>query len=455
MTAPALHDDVASLDDWRRLVDKSLKDKDFSTLQARTSDGILIAPLYGARSDALPLAGRGAPAWTIVQAVDEPDSSRANRQALEDLAGGATGLSLRFADGPSAGRSGLQPDAASLRDALAGIDLAAISLRIEPHLDGPETARLLKTMIAESGLAPERAVASFGLDPIGPAARHGRDVPSADRCADCFRELQAAGLRGPIAELDGRVFHEAGGTETQELAAVLAAAVWWLHALGDASALPLFGATLTVDRDQFVSIAKIRALRLLWARLTELCGTAPAQLRIHAETSRRMMTRTDPQGNLLRTTIAAFSAAIGGADSILVLPHTIALGLPDRGARALARNLQHLLKDEAHLDRVADPSAGAGALEALTDALAERAWMEFQAIEAEGGIAESLRASAFPGRIAAARDELAARLRAGQAPLVGATIYQAASTGTAAEHPALSSPPVGLAPVLLEELAAA
>jgi methylmalonyl-CoA mutase len=170
-----------------------------------------------------------------------------------------------------------------------------------------------------------------------------------------------------------------------------------------------------------------------------------------------MLTRADPATNLLRTTLAAFAAGVGGADSITVLPHTSALGSPDRDARALARNIQLLLIEEAHTHRVEDPAAGSGAIEVLTGALAERAWEEFQAIERDGGILASLSAGAFPARIAEAREALKAESLEGRLPLVGATVYPAPGEVTA-------NPPtmpnhrlnrVGLAPVRLEDLAPA
>jgi methylmalonyl-CoA mutase len=454
--------DAPSMDAWRRLAEQALKDRSVSAPQSRTRDGIVIEPLYVRRADTVPVLGRGAKPWTLIQVIDNPDLDRSNAQALEDLLGGATGLALRFAGAPSAAGFGLPPTAEALHGALEDVDLAAVHLRIDPHRQAIGTARLLQDLIARSGVAPERADAAFGLDPIGPAAFQGSAVPDPDSYVACFRELQSAGLYGPIAELDARVFHEAGASEAQELAAVLAGAVWWLRALGSAgtsptAALPFFGATLSVDRDQFLSIAKLRAVRLLWARLQELCGAPLTPLRLHAETSRRMMTRADAHGNLLRTTIAALSASVGGADSIAVLPHTTALGLADSNARALARNLQHLLMEESHLHRVAHPAAGSGALEALTDALAERAWAEFQAIEREGGVAESLRFGAFPSRIASARDALGAALRRGEAPLVGVTIYQAPGEARPRDMPVepLMHPTAGFAPIRLEELAAA
>ena len=106
---------------------------------------------------------------------------------------------------------------------------------------------------------------------------------------------------------------------------------------------------LSADADQFLTIAKFRALRKLWARVEASCGLAPEPCFISAETAWRMMTRRDPHVNILRATIAAFAAALGGADAITVLPFTAALGLPDRFARRIARNTQLLLSEESHL----------------------------------------------------------------------------------------------------------
>jgi methylmalonyl-CoA mutase len=454
---PASSAEAPAFGDWRRAVEKSLKGRDFGSLASRTRDGILVEPLYPRRTDAPPLTARGARPWSIVQIVDDPDPDRANAQAIEDVGGGATGLALRFAGAPAAATSGLPPTAAALAIALESIDLAAIAVRIDPHPLGPTLARALGELALKQGNAPERAAVSFGLDPIGPAAFRGTPVENAGDCIATFAELHARGFRGALAELDSRVFHEAGASEAQELAAVLGAAAWWLRALEAAgiaaeTALPCFGATLAVDRDEFLSIAKLRALRLLWARLAELCSAPGIPLRVHAETSRRMLTRADPHANILRATIAAFAAAAGGADSIAVLPFTAALGPADQCARAIARDMQHLLMEEAHLHRVADPAAGSGALEQLTDDLAAAAWAEFQAIEQEGGLTESMRLGAYPSRIASMRTALADEMASGKTPLVGATIYPDPSAGLPEAAQSGPSGP-GLAPIRLGELA--
>ncbi len=414
--------------------------------------------MRGGRGGA-PLPGRGVRPWRIVQPVDAPDPDQANALALADLEGGATGLSLRLSGAACAAGFGIPADADALRIALENVDLAAIHLRLEPHADGIAAARWLKDIVARSGNAPELTDIAFGLDPVAAVAAGSTPDPSA--FAACFRELSAAGFRGPFALLDGRLYHEAGATEAQELAGILAAASWWLSALdaagvAPADALPHLGASLAADREQYISIAKLRALQLVWARLQELCGVPPSPLAAHAETSRRMLTRADPTTNLLRTTLAAFAAGVAGADAVTVLPHTAALGLADRNARALACNIQHLLIEEAHVFRVADPAAGSGALETLSDALAERAWSAFQAIEKEGGIVASLAAGAFQARIAEACAALRKDLTDGNAPLVGATIYPVPDEPKATPEAAREMPSLpGLTPVRLEQLAEA
>ena len=115
-----------------------------------------------------------------------------------------------------------------------------------------------------------------------------------------------------------------------------------------APAMPL-SFLLVADADEFLTVAKLRALRRLWARVEQACGLEPKPIRLHAETAWRMTTRRDPWVNMLRTTVAAFSAGIGGADAITVLPFTAALGLPDAFARRIARNTQLILLDESNL----------------------------------------------------------------------------------------------------------
>ena len=420
--------EAATEADWRAHVDKALKGGGFETLVTRTEDGLAYGPLHERRRGAKPLARSSAAPWAIIQRIDDPQPDRANRQALDDLAGGAMGLALVLAGVPSANGFGL-PDESAARQALAGVDLGLVHLRLEPGGRLDPVSRSLRDMIA----AAEAADVDWGHDPVGQAAFEGGSPQTADAFARGIGERAAAflaeGIPGRLLRADGRVFHAAGATHAQELGAVLASGVFMLRAMEGAGIAPapagrLVELTLAADQRQFETTAKFRAMRLLWARLLEACGVeAPDPARIHAETTWRMMAAKDPNTNILRATIACFAAATGGADSIAVLPHTAALGLADPAARRLARNLQVILQEESGLARVADPAAGSGGIETLTDLLAEAAWEEFRRIESEGGILGSLQAGALQSRIFDAREGRAERIAKNVDAVVGVNLY--------------------------------
>jgi methylmalonyl-CoA mutase len=170
-------------------------------------------------------------------------------------------------------------------------------------------------------------------------------------------------------------------------------------------------------------MAKFRAVRKLWARVEEACGLAPQPPLVCAETAWRMLTRRDPWVNILRATIAAFAAGVGGADAITVLPHTAALGLPDRFARRIARNIQLVLLEESNMARVADPAAGSGAIENLTEKLCRAAWALFQEIESAGGPVAALEAGSIQRKIAAVRAEREKAVAQRIAALTGTSDY--------------------------------
>jgi methylmalonyl-CoA mutase len=399
---------------WLELVAKSLgRDTDYDSLIRRTDDGLPIEPLYGRAENAtsLPRVDPVSP-WRIVQRVDDPDPARANAQAKEDLSQGATGLSLIFAGAPNAFGYGLRSTSEALETALAGLPLADLHLRIDVHPQSRASVDWLVEVLKSMRADPERLNISFGIDPASLFAGTGRLRMSIEALEASMPQSLAGyfafSLPGILLEADGRVFHNAGATEAQELGIVLAAAVSHLKLFEQARqaliyAAPHIGFSLSVDQDQFLSMAKIRALRRLWERAQQACSIPPSSAAIHAETSYRMMTAKDPETNILRTTLAGFAAAAGGADSVSILPHTIALGLPDAFARRIARNTQLILAGESHVDFVADPACGSGGIETLTTELCDAAWKEFQRIEAEGGILASLAEGHIQNRVLAAR----------------------------------------------------
>jgi methylmalonyl-CoA mutase len=387
----------ATRDQWRKLVDGVLKGAPFDKrLVARTYDGLAIEPLYPRKADARPIAGRalGAP-WAIMQRVDHPDPTAANAIALHDLENGATGLSLVIAGAVGAYGYGLAASEDTVKRALDGVHLdAGIALDLDLGAPGDAVAQLIVALVKHGGLSANATDIRFGIDPIGTAAFRGGSPQPWSALAPVFAatlaDLRAQGFRGPFAAADGRVIHNAGGSEAQELAFVLAVAVRYLRALeGHDIALDvargMLYLRLAADADQFLTIAKFRAVRKLWVRIEEACGVTPAPIFVAAETAWRMMTQRDPYVNMLRATIAVVSAGLGGADAITVLPFTMALGLPDPFARRIARNTQLVLLEESSLAKVADPSAGSGGLEDLTDELCHASWALFQEIERAGG----------------------------------------------------------------------
>lgn len=413
---------------WRSAVEAALKGGDFEKrLVTRTVDGLRIEPLYPA-ADPVVQPVRAPGPWRLAQRVDHPDSDKAAAQALTDLEGGADALVLVGEGAPAARGFGLALDSAQALDAaLKGTMLPLIALRLDAGPQGFAAAAALKDLVGRRGDDPAALDLDLGLDPIGSFAATG--ALEADWEARLSATLAAfAGHRGRVALADGRPYHEAGCSEVQELAAVLAAAVAYLRAFEAGghsleAARDALAVLLVADAGEFLTIAKFRAIRRLWARVEEACGLEPKPLRVHAETAWRMMTRRDPFVNILRTTMASASAGLGGADSVTALPYTLALGLPDAFARRVVRNSQIILLEESNLARVSDPAAGAGGFEALTQQLTEQAWAAFQEIEKEGGLLASLKAGALPGRIAQLRETRARRIATRQEPLTGSSEF--------------------------------
>ncbi|MFY9754837.1 MAG: methylmalonyl-CoA mutase subunit beta [Pseudolabrys sp.] len=403
--------------EWRKLVDAALKGAVFDKrLVTHTYDGLRVEPLYGRAAGVKPLAGRApGTSWALMQRLDHPDPAAANVQALQDLENGAAGLCLVFAGAPAArGYGVVANDTATLDHALSGVMLDLIPLRIETSpFAGRPVANLMMELVDARKLDPAKLTVDFGLDPIGDMARTGSALlpwpELSARAGATAKDVRGKGFdNAHLLRADGRAVHEAGGSEAQELAFSIAAGVSYLRLL-EASGFALEQARqrisflMVADADEFLTIAKFRALRKLWARVEQACGLKPQPAFVSAETAWRMMTRRDPYVNMLRATIAVTAAGFGGANAINVLPFTAALGLPDAFARRVARNTQLILLEESNLFRVSDPAAGSGGIEALTTQMSHAAWTLLQEIEAAGGAAAALEQGLIQKKIAATR----------------------------------------------------
>jgi len=420
--------------DWRKLVEAALKGAGFDKrLVSQTYDGLRIEPLYPRAAGTLAVSGRAAVPWQVIQRVDHPNAKAANKQALDDLENGATGLSLVFAGSAGAYGYGLDGTKETIATALDDVYLnAGIALELDLSAQHKDAGQNLAVALKERGVVPDKTQIRFGYDPLGAKARSGSSPLPWPQIAKLFAgivaDLSERGLAGPFAVADGRSVHAAGGSEVQELAFVIANAVEYLRVFAQART-PLEVARkhiwfrLAADADEFLTIAKFRALRKLWARIEEASGLKPQPAFVSAETAWRMMSTRDPYVNMLRTTIAVTAAGLGGADAISALPFTIALGLADPFARRIARNMQLVLLEESNLSRVADPAAGAGGIEALTAEIAKTAWGLFQEIESAGGAASAIELGLLQKKVTATRAERLIAIARRKNALTGVSDY--------------------------------
>ena len=382
--------------DWLALVEKGLRGAKYETLLKPTDDGLIRGPLSKANDapqDIAPLPRAGAPLldgrpWHITAQVCDPDIAHANKQALEDLTGGASALRISLCE------RGVQiKDKNEMKRLLDQVYTGLVPLIIGPNSKSSNAALFedFKDAHICLGLSPQ----SDGLEDL------------AQGLPDRWRLLTINAAR----------IHDSGGTESQELAYFAASTAHAFRRLGKDAAKHI-GAELSTNQDGHLSIAKLRAARRIYARIAESFGVDDAPLSLHAVTSTRMMQSTDPWTNMLRVMSAGFGAVIGGADFITTRAFTHTLGTPTEFGNRIARNMQLMMMEESHLGQVQDAAFGSYFHERMTDAIAQTAWAEFQQIEAEGGI-DSI--APFEARIKAA-----AKTRADKAePILGVTLHPA------------------------------
>ena len=377
-------------------------------LAERTYDGVTVSPLYTSLdetgSPGLPgafpyLRGRDAQrdvnrGWLVGQRFGGDNS---NETLLAALGNGVSAVWLAT-DSPATALDGVL------------LDLVPVTLDAGAQLTAAaaEMFALLDTRTHDD---PADVVVSLAASPLTDRFT-GADGVDLDTAVELARQALARPETVRAITVDGTAFHNAGSSDAEELGAAIAAGLEYLRALTRAGvpisrALRQLEFRFAATDDQFNTIAKFRAGRRLWGRVAQVCGAgefggAPQ----HAVTSDAMMTQRDPWVNMLRTTVAAFAAGVGGADTVTVLPFDAvlpagALGVSKAFSERIARNTQLLLLEESHVGRVVDPAAGSWFVEKLTDDLAVAAWTCFQQIEAAGGYVAGL--PLLTERIAATR----------------------------------------------------
>ncbi|WP_319454157.1 MULTISPECIES: methylmalonyl-CoA mutase small subunit [unclassified Mycobacterium] len=378
-------------------------------LDSATYEGFPIRPLYTILDSQPepPLPGRwpfvrGGDAlrdvksgWKVAESFPVPGQESAgdgNGTVLAALTEGTSALVLRV------GADGV--DAADLDRLLEGVFLELVPVVLDAGADYVAAAEGVLALVTDfDDERRARLSVDLGADPLT-AALVGRSAPSIDDVVDVVGK--AVGYDGGVRAItvDGPTFHGLGASASWELASAVAVGVSYLRLLVErgvsaSDALSQLSFRFAADDDQFMAIAKFRAARQLWARVAEVAGAPDSgAATIHAVTSLPMMAQRDPWVNMLRTTLAAFAAGVGGADTVLVqtFDAAIAGGLPGTApsfTRRMARNTQLLLLEESHIGRVLDPGGGSWFVEELTRALAEQAWEHFRDIESKGGFVDA------------------------------------------------------------------
>jgi methylmalonyl-CoA mutase len=420
---------------WRALAEKALEGAPLSKLTTKTEHGVPVRPLYRSPDwapDASGMPGvapfiRGGRAandpylpWDIRQVVAHPDPAIAADQVMEALEGGVSSIELRV---DAAGDHGaVARSAVDIERILRGVRLDLAAVALEPtgasSTQGIELAALLAAAFGGRGSAD--SMIAFNVDPIGALARTGALPASVEeelsQAASFARDVAGEFPKARALRADSRPVHEAGGTEVQELAYLVASGAEYVRALMTAglsadAACKVVLFTVSVGADYQVEMSKLRAARRMWGRVAEAFGAKgpAAGMKLQAVTSRRMLTRRDPWVNIVRNTAACFAAGVGGADIVTVRAFTDAMGLPGKLARRLARNTQVIAQEESSLGKVIDAPGGSWAIEKLGDDLAKAAWTLFQQVEREGGLSAALLAGGFQTGVAEAR---ATRLKA-------------------------------------------
>ncbi len=464
---------VPTYDQWREAAEKTLKGASFDgKLLTKTYEGITLQPIYRqedveklvhihAEPGSAPyLRGTntaGSPeaqSWEVAQEILTADAAAFNEIARHDLERGQTMLNLVL---DQATRSGRNPEKTALETigngglsifSLEDLATAFADINLEEvpvyAYAGPHAMPILSLLVAHLKVAGQdvsKLRGCMGADPFAALVTEGTlpgSLPAAfDGMAQATRWAAEHAPQVKTILVQGHPYHDAGAHSVQELAYALATGVEYVQAmlergLSIEDIAPRMQFAFSVGSHVFMEIAKIRAARMLWATIMDSYGASEAaqKMTIHARTSAWTKTVLDPNVNMLRATTEAFSAVIGGIDSLHVSAFDEAFRPANEFSRRIARNTQIILEKEAHLAKVADPAGGSWYVEKLTDELAEKVWELFLLVEEQGGMRKALESGIPQSQIAEVAVKKAANVAHRKTRVVGTNMY-----ANALEHP--------------------
>ena len=431
----------ASKDEWRSLVEKALGGRSFdATLTTTTGDDITIKPLY-AKDDAP--EGLSIPAdssgnigdrpWQVIELIDIPDLKAANEQIRLGFKSGATGLSLTINNDIPFGSAELPVYKVSdYKTLFQDADLTGKSVYFSNGQSSIANAAAFLTYLDGESAETTAISGSFGLDPLGLYAATSNWPKDYDAALADYLDAAKAIIKSETGitpfMASGRIWQQAGATEAMELALTLSTTLSYARALeaaglGIDEAFSAIAVSLAVTSDIFLSTAKLRAMRLLLAKVKAASGASNEPAHILAEMSWLDMTRLDPEVNMLRATAATVAAGLGDADALVLLPYSSTHGVATKAARRLALNTQIIAQEESHIGAVTDPTAGSFYVDSITSDLAQKAWDLLRRIEAKGGIAAALSDGMIDEMISAARAEEVTAIATGKREITGTTVF--------------------------------
>lgn len=402
---------------WEEKIQQDLKGADYEKkLVWRTAEGFKIQPYYlsedienlkdlsGSLPGSFPFI-RGTQSknnnWVICQDIETANLTKANQLTITATSRGADAVMLNS--------SGIR-STADLSTMLDGVDINRVYLCFNSAPNYGRLIDLLQEYAAGRGYDFNNLKVIFDFDPISFALLNGNFYNSQDEdLMQGLELLRKAGEGMRVMSVNGQYFHNAGSTLVQELAFALAAGneyLTWYTSKGlnvsEIAGRMVF--VLATGGNYFMEIAKLRAARLLWARIVKQYkpeSDDAAKMYIHSMTANWNKSIYDPYVNMLRTTTEAMSAALGHADIITVLPFDMNYQEPDDFSLRIARNQQIILKEESSLDKVIDAAGGSYYIESLTVSIAEAAWNLFLKVEEMGGMLEAVKAGFIQDEIAA------------------------------------------------------
>lgn len=408
---------ATTTEEWKEKIIKDLKGADYDRkLVWKTNNGFSMQPFY-TKEDLSDLSylnsfpgdfpftrGNNTKTnnWKVNQLIEVDDIDEANKKALDIRMKGVDSLAFNF-------QKGFRPKESEIEALLYNIriDLMEVNFRVD---NAVELIDIIERLARKYNRNLDDVKGSVYCDPLSKISLEGKTNTDKEKefatLLKSFEKIKY--LNGfHCLTIDGSIFHNSGSSTVSEMAFTLSMAVEYLNFLTD-KGLDIDDISkhirfnFATGSSYFVEIAKFRALRFLWAKIINEYGISninSAKMNIHAVSSSLNKTVYDPYVNMLRTTTETMSAALGGVNSITVLPFDFASGKTSELGTRIARNQQLLLKGESHFDKVNDPTAGSYYVENLTNELIENTWNLFLETEDKGGYLKSFESGFITERI--------------------------------------------------------